>query len=99
MASSTFNGALRTWVDSLPAINSDTLDADSNAIPFDRSLIFPYAFRHAFAQRHADAGRSPAVSRRRTEHSRRPAGWLGPGCAVGRLGLYVGACRSERRTP
>ncbi|MFG2425871.1 hypothetical protein ACGFWD_43755 [Streptomyces sp. NPDC048448] len=25
-------------------------------VPLDRSLIFPYAFRHAYARRHADAG-------------------------------------------
>ncbi|MFD3480593.1 hypothetical protein [Streptomyces sp. NPDC058695] len=68
MASSTFNGALRTWVDSLPAINSDALDTDGNVIPFDRSLIFPYAFRHAFAQRHADAGTAVDVLRDLMDH-------------------------------
>ncbi len=47
---------LRSWVNSLPAIRSDVIGADGEPVPFDRSLIFPYAFRHSFAQRHADAG-------------------------------------------
>ena len=68
MASSTFNGALRTWVDSIPALNSDALGADGKVIPFDRSLVFPYAFRHAFAQRHADAGTPVDVLRDLMDH-------------------------------
>jgi integrase len=47
---------LRRWVDALPELHSDVIGADGNPVPFDRSLIFPYAFRHSFAQRHADAG-------------------------------------------
>ena len=47
---------LRSWVSSLPAIHSDVIGADGGPVPFDRTLIFPYAFRHSFAQRHADAG-------------------------------------------
>lgn len=47
---------LRRWVDSLPELHSDVIGTDGERVPFDRSLIFPYAFRHSFAQRHADAG-------------------------------------------
>jgi hypothetical protein len=25
-------------------------------VPFDKTRIFPYAYRHCYAQRHADAG-------------------------------------------
>lgn len=38
----------RRWVDALPAL----LDRDGQ--PFDRSRVVPYAFRHSYAQRHAD---------------------------------------------
>jgi integrase len=47
---------IRLWVKSLPAIHSDVVGPDGQPMPFDRSLIYPYAFRHAYAQRHADAG-------------------------------------------
>ncbi|MFE7766150.1 tyrosine-type recombinase/integrase [Streptomyces sp. NPDC057438] len=47
---------LRRWVDGLPELLTDTVDKDGNLLPFDRSRIFAYAFRHTYAQRHADAG-------------------------------------------
>jgi hypothetical protein len=47
---------LRRWVDALPQLHCDVIGPDGELEPFDRSLIFPYAFRHSFAQRHADAG-------------------------------------------
>ncbi len=56
MDSGDYSRALRYWVDSLPAIDSDRPGQDGSPLPFDRSRIFPYAFRSAFAQRHADAG-------------------------------------------
>ncbi|MFE3455416.1 tyrosine-type recombinase/integrase [Nonomuraea sp. NPDC059194] len=40
----------RDWVESLPEIRLD------DGTVFDREKIFPYAYRHSFAQRHADAG-------------------------------------------
>ena len=40
----------RTWVDSLPALQV----ADGRE--FDKTAVFLYAYRHSFAQRHADAG-------------------------------------------
>jgi len=51
----------RMWVDSLPDIFvSGTGMVDETAttaqVPFDKHRIFPYAYRHSFAQRHADAG-------------------------------------------
>ncbi|WP_217160827.1 tyrosine-type recombinase/integrase [[Mycobacterium] fortunisiensis] len=59
--SSTFTGALRTWVDSLPRLDSDEIDEDGTPLPFERSSISGYSFRHTYAQRHADAGTSPDV--------------------------------------
>lgn len=48
--------SLRHWVDALPALDSQDTDAHGNPLPFDRSLVYAYAFRHSYAQRHADAG-------------------------------------------
>jgi integrase len=47
---------MRAWVDALPALHGEGIDTDGNPLPFDRSLVYPYAFRHSYAQRHADAG-------------------------------------------
>ncbi|OXY86781.1 transposase [Streptomyces diastatochromogenes] len=40
----------REWVESLPDFVLD------DGTVFDKEKIFPYAYRHSFAQRHADAG-------------------------------------------
>lgn len=47
---------LRRWVDDLPELVTDTVDKDGLPLAFDRNRIFAYAFRHTYAQRHADAG-------------------------------------------
>ncbi|WP_328624035.1 site-specific integrase [Streptomyces sp. NBC_00353] len=47
---------LREWVKAIPELVSDQLNHSGNRLPFDRALIFPYAFRHSYAQRHANAG-------------------------------------------
>jgi integrase len=59
---------MRTWVKSLPSINSDVAAPDGRPIPFDRALIYPYAFRHSYAQRHADAGVPVDVLRDLMDH-------------------------------
>lgn len=64
----TLGATLRKWVDSLPQLDSGTFDTDGNPLPFDKSLIFPYAFRHSFAQRHADAGTPLDVLRDLMDH-------------------------------
>ncbi len=51
-----FANVMRVWVQALPRLDSPEHDADGGAIPFPRDRIRPYAFRHSFAQRHADAG-------------------------------------------
>lgn len=48
--------SLRIWVAAIPDLMSDTVDANGQRMPFDSGLIQPYAFRHSYAQRHADAG-------------------------------------------
>ncbi|MFJ2867460.1 tyrosine-type recombinase/integrase [Kitasatospora sp. NPDC087314] len=50
ISESTLSTNTRIWVDALSEI---TLD---NGSVFDKTKIFPYAFRHTYAQRHADAG-------------------------------------------
>ncbi|MEU9473819.1 hypothetical protein AB0D78_46325 [Streptomyces avermitilis] len=60
--------AMREWVAAIPVLLSDELDEHGNRLPFDRSLIFPYAFRHAYAQRHADAGVPVDVLKELTDH-------------------------------
>jgi integrase len=52
---------MRRWVNGLPSITAGGLDAMGNPTQFDRSLIFPYAFRHSYVQRRADAGVPPDV--------------------------------------
>jgi hypothetical protein len=58
------------WVVDLPpdAILNDYADADGSVRPFDRSLIYAHAFRHAYAQRHADAGTAVDVLRELMDH-------------------------------
>jgi len=48
--------AIRGWVDGLPRLDADERGADGRLVPFPRERVFPYAFRHTYAQRHADAG-------------------------------------------
>ncbi len=53
---------MRRWVGALPAL----LDRDGE--PFDRSRVVPYAFRHSYAQRHADHGTPVEVLRELMGH-------------------------------
>ncbi|NIB31896.1 site-specific integrase [Pseudonocardia sp. MCCB 268] len=47
---------LRRWVDAIPELLDDGVDHSGDRLPSDRTRIYPYAFRHAYAQRHADNG-------------------------------------------
>ncbi|WP_327368564.1 tyrosine-type recombinase/integrase [Streptomyces sp. NBC_01217] len=47
----------RVWVDSLPPLLAD------GDIEFNKAAIYAYAYRHSYAQRHADAGVPPDVLR------------------------------------
>jgi len=46
--------AIQVWARSLPRL--DVTDGAGRAAPFPPERVVPYAFRHSFAQRHADAG-------------------------------------------
>ncbi|MBT2430435.1 tyrosine-type recombinase/integrase [Streptomyces sp. ISL-112] len=48
--------AVRAWMCVIPEIHSEIPDRDGTMVPFDTDLVFPYAFRHSYCQRHADAG-------------------------------------------
>jgi len=48
---------IRIWVhEHIPELLDDSVNQDGQRRPFDRKRIYPYAFRHSYAQRHADAG-------------------------------------------
>ncbi|MDQ0784664.1 hypothetical protein [Streptomyces sp. B3I8] len=58
--------AHRAWVDDLPDIMMPVVvlvdgQLVTKMLPFDKSRIFPYAYRHSFAQRHADSDIAPDV--------------------------------------
>ncbi|MEU2753316.1 MULTISPECIES: site-specific integrase [Streptomyces] len=63
------SAVLRTWVDSLPRIDGDMPGPDGQPLPFDRSQITAHAFRHTYAQRHADAGVPVDVLRDLMDHT------------------------------
>lgn len=64
----------RTWVDSLPdflvpVTVEEAGEPVTRLLPFDKSRIFPYAYRHTYAQRHADAGVAPDVLKELMDHT------------------------------
>ncbi len=54
--------AHRTWVDRMPLLRN------SDGIEYDKSKIVLYAYRHSYAQRHADAGVPVEVLRELMSH-------------------------------
>jgi integrase len=56
LAASYISEAIRHWADAIPELHGEGAGRDGSHLPFNRSPIFPYAFRHPYAQRHADAG-------------------------------------------
>lgn len=58
MAAETLTGAHRKWVDSF----AEQLILEDGHL-FDPMRVFPYAYRHSYAQRHADQGVTPDVLR------------------------------------
>ena len=47
---------MRAWVTALPRLDGPERDSAGRPVPFPRERVTFYAFRHSFAQRHADAG-------------------------------------------
>ncbi len=72
MRDETVGARHRMWVDSLPDVlvpSTATTDGSAAApIPFDTGRMFPYAYRHTYAQRHADAGVPIDVLRELMDH-------------------------------
>ena len=63
----------RTWVNSLPPIIVPIAveiegQRVTRMLPFDKAKIFLYAYRHTYAQRHADAGVNVDVLRELMDH-------------------------------
>ncbi len=56
LTASAVGRAFRAWVRKIPTIDGELIGPDGTPLPFDRSLLVPYALRHSYAQRHADAG-------------------------------------------
>ncbi|MFI5704467.1 hypothetical protein ACIA78_31010 [Streptomyces xanthochromogenes] len=63
----------RTWVRALPEFLVP-IEVEENGepviklLPFDKRKVFPYAYRHSFAQRHADHGVKPEVLKDLMDH-------------------------------
>ena len=63
----------RDWVNALPLVLVAT-NVEENGVrvtkmlPFDIARIFPYAYRHTYAQRHADAGVDVTVLKELMDH-------------------------------
>ncbi|WP_371660697.1 tyrosine-type recombinase/integrase [Streptomyces sp. NBC_00280] len=68
LASNYLSQAIRQWVDAIPDLHAEAADTDGSPLPFDRTLIYTYAFRHSYAQRHADAGVKIDVLRDLMDH-------------------------------
>jgi hypothetical protein len=61
--------AFKIWVAQIGVIDSELLAPDGTLAPFDPSLITPYALRHSYAQRHADAGVPVDVLKELMDHA------------------------------
>ncbi|MFI9724666.1 tyrosine-type recombinase/integrase [Streptomyces sp. NPDC052396] len=60
---------IRSWADHEDVVLlAEEFGRDGTRVAFDKSLVFPYAFRHSFCQRHADAGIDPDVLRDLMDH-------------------------------
>ncbi|MEV7500335.1 site-specific integrase [Streptomyces sp. NPDC093018] len=69
----TISGAHRAWVEALPEFEIPTMvevqgQPVLKMVPFDKAKIFPYAYRHSYAQRHADARVDQDVLQRLMDH-------------------------------
>jgi integrase len=63
-----FLAAFNQWKQTLPPIHYGGLNADGRPRMFDIDLIHTHAFRHTYAQRHADAGTPVDVLRELMDH-------------------------------
>jgi len=61
--------AFKIWAAKIGHIDSEVLGPGGTPLAFNSSLIFPYALRHSYAQRHADAGVPVDVLRELMDHA------------------------------
>ena len=61
--------AFKAWVTLAGVIDSELTGPDGTPVPFDLTLIAPYALRHSYAQRHADAGVPVDVLKELMDHA------------------------------
>ena len=61
--------AFKVWVQQIGTIHGELLGPDGRPAPFDTSLVTPYALRHSYAQRHADAGVPVDVLKELMDHA------------------------------
>jgi hypothetical protein len=59
----------KAWVAQIATIDSELGGPDGTPVPFEPSLITPYALRHSYAQRHADAGVPVDVLKELMDHA------------------------------
>ena len=65
LRAATLNENHRAWVNALPAL---MIPHGGTQTEFDKASVFPYAYRHTYAQRHADAGVPVDVLRELLDH-------------------------------
>ncbi len=63
------NRAFKAWTGRIGVIDSEILGPDGTPAPFDPTLVAPYALRHSYAQRHADAGVPVDVLKELMDHA------------------------------
>lgn len=61
--------AFKIWVAQIGTIDSELIGPDGTPVPFGPPLITPYALRHSYAQRHADAGVPVDVLKELMDHA------------------------------
>jgi site-specific recombinase XerD len=64
-----FGHKFADWVSALDRIDGPDRGPDGQPLPFPRDSIYPYAFRHTYAQRHADAGTPVEVLQALMDHT------------------------------
>ena len=60
--------AFKIWTAKIGVIDSEVIGPGGIPLLFDRRLVMPYALRHSYAQRHADAGVPVDVLRELMDH-------------------------------
>lgn len=69
LTSSCVGRAFRAWITQIGTIDGELLSPDGSPAPFDPTLVTPYALRHSYAQRHADAAVPVDVLKELMDHA------------------------------